>query len=85
MSLNENFNKSIFSRIINSLSGRIFRIIAGIVFITIGLIYSGYTLGIISLIWGFFPLSAGAFDICYISAALGGPISGNKIRRIYQY
>ena len=30
-----------------------------------------------------FPLSAGAFDVCYISAALGGPLSGSTIRARY--
>jgi hypothetical protein len=27
-------------------------------------------------------LSAGAFDICYVSAVLGGPLSGAKIRNM---
>jgi hypothetical protein len=30
--------------------------------------------------WSALPLSAGALDLCYISAVLGGPISGAKIR-----
>ena len=34
----------------------------------------------ISMVWSLLPLSAGAFDICYVSAALGGPLSGTKIR-----
>lgn len=37
-------------------------------------------MGIAALVWSVFPLSAGAFDVCYISAALGGPLSGSKIR-----
>jgi hypothetical protein len=34
----------------------------------------------VSIVWGVLPLIAGAFDICYVSALLGGPISGKKIR-----
>jgi hypothetical protein len=32
------------------------------------------------MVWGVFPLIAGAFDVCFISAVLGGPFSGAKIR-----
>jgi len=35
-------------------------------------------------VWSIFPLSAGVLDICYISASLGGPISGAKIRSKYK-
>jgi hypothetical protein len=38
-------------------------------------------LGIASLIWFVFPFTAGAFDVCYISAALGGPLMGKQIRK----
>ena len=58
----------------------IFRLAAGIGFLLVGIVYREYTLGILSLIWGVFPLSAGALDICYISALLGGPLSGARIR-----
>jgi hypothetical protein len=36
------------------------------------------------MVWGVLSLSAGALDICYVSALLGGPLSGAKIRRQYQ-
>ncbi|HEX3270310.1 MAG TPA: hypothetical protein VHR15_06650 [Ktedonobacterales bacterium] len=78
------FNGSGFSRFLNSRGGRIFRIVAGIGFLVLGLIFRDHLLGILSLAWSVFPLSAGAFDICYISAALGGPLSGNRIRSAYQ-
>jgi len=32
------------------------------------------------MIRSIFPLSAGGLDWCYISAVLGGPLSGPKIR-----
>ena len=78
------FNGSGFSRFLNSPGGRLFRIVAGIGFLILGLVFRDHLLGVLSLVWSIFPLSAGAFDICYISAALGGPISGNTIRSAYQ-
>ncbi len=84
MRINEKFNKSSFSIFLNSFSGRIFRIFMGSIFIILGIIYLNHTIGLISLIWGIFPFSAGVFDICYISAVLGGPLSGSKIRHDYQ-
>ncbi len=67
------FNGSGFSRFINSPAGRVFRLVAG---------YANRheTLGWVLMVWSVLPLSAGAFDLCFISAALGGPLSGAKIR-----
>jgi hypothetical protein len=78
------FNQSGFSRFLNSPSGRVFRIVAGMGFLILGLVFRDHLLGVLSLVWSVFPLSAGAFDICYISAALGGPLAGKKIRSTYQ-
>jgi hypothetical protein len=82
--MGEIFNRSGFSRILNSPAGRIFRLVAGTGFLVVGYVYRYDPLGILSMIWSVFPLSAGAFDICYISALLGGPLSGAKIRNEYQ-
>jgi hypothetical protein len=79
-SLEEIFNRSGFSRFLNGPAGRIFRVVAGIGFLVVGYVYRGDALGVLSMIWGVLPLSAGAFNICYISAVLGGPLSGAKIR-----
>jgi hypothetical protein len=79
-SLEDNFNRSGFSKFLNNPAGRIFRLVAGLGFIILGYIFRGHILGIVSIVWGFLPLTAGAFDICYVSALLGGPISGKKIR-----
>jgi hypothetical protein len=80
MSRHESFNQSSLSKFLNTPKGRIFRLVAGIGFLVIGYLYRGHTLGVISMIWGIFPLSAGLYDICYVSAVLGGPLSGAKIR-----
>ncbi len=78
--LEESFNRSRFSRFLNSPAGRIFRLVAGMGFLAVGYVYRGHALGVLSMVWSVFPLSAGALDICYISAVLGGPLSGAKIR-----
>jgi len=83
MSWQEDFNRSSLSRFLNSPAGRAFRIVAGIAFLVVGYRWRGHWLGLVAIIWGFFPLSAGGFDVCYISAALGGPLSGATIRARY--
>ena len=82
MKMHESFNQSGFSKFLNSKSGRIFRLVAGAGFFVVGYLYRDHLLGELSIAWSALPLSAGAFDICYISAVLGGPLSGAKIRRI---
>lgn len=80
MKMHETFNQSKFSKLINSQSGRIFRIAAGFFFLIIGYMNRNQPLGVVSMIWGILPLTAGGFDLCFISALLGGPLSGTKIR-----
>ncbi len=79
----ELFNRSLLSRFLNSSAGRIFRLVAGAGFLIVGYVYRHHALGLLSMAWSVLPLSAGAFDICYISAVLGGPLSGAKIRNQY--
>lgn len=81
MTKSESFNQSGFSNFLNTLAGRLLRLLLGIGFLVVGFLYRDHTLGVISILWGLLPLSAGVFDICYISAALGGPLSGKEIRR----
>jgi hypothetical protein len=80
MTLEERFNRGGFSRFINSRAGRIFRLTAGSAFLVVGFLYRNHTLGIVSMIFSILPLTAGGFDLCYISAVLGGPIRGSEIR-----
>lgn len=74
------FNHSRFSQSINSSRGRIFRLAAGAMFLVVGYVYREHAAGVAAMIWSVLPLSAGALDLCYISALLGGPVSGAKIR-----
>lgn len=78
--ISQSFNQSGFGHFINSPAGRTFRVVAGIGFLILGFVFREHTLGIVSMVWGILPLTAGAFDVCYVSAALGGPLSGPKIR-----
>ncbi len=81
--LEKKFNQSGLSRFLNSKGGRVFRLLAGTMFLVVGFLYRHETLGMVLMAWGIFPFTAGAFDICYISAALGGPLSGSRIRHQY--
>ncbi len=83
-SLEGAFNQSGLSRFLNSPAGRVFRLVAGIAFLAVGYAYRGHALGVLAMIWGVFGVAAGAFDVCFISAVLGGPLSGAKIRAKYK-
>jgi hypothetical protein len=80
MGWHEAFNQSGLSKFLNSPGGRVFRLVAGTGFLVVGYVYRDHALGMLSMAWSTLPLSAGALDICWISAALGGPLSGSKIR-----
>jgi hypothetical protein len=80
MSSAEAFNRSGFSRFINSPAGRVFRLVAGTGFLVVGYLFRDHPLGVISMVFSVLPLGAGALGICYFSAVLGGPLSGAKIR-----
>lgn len=74
------FNRSGLSRFLNSPAGRVFRAVAGVGFLVVGYIFRSHALGVFSMAWGALAFIAGAFDICFISVVLGGPLSGAKIR-----
>ncbi len=63
-----------------STTGRIVRIIAGILLIAWGLLGLGGTPGIIMAIVGALPLLAGLLDFCVFAPLFGNPLSGVKIR-----
>ncbi|MEO6712888.1 MAG: hypothetical protein ABIM89_05605 [Mycobacteriales bacterium] len=76
----DRFNSSGFGRFINSAGGRTFRFSAGLAFLVIGIRYFDTPGGKASLLWSFFPLTAGGLDICWISASMGGPMRGTACR-----
>ena len=76
MSIAESFGRSGFARFINSGIGRVIRIVAGLAIIWAGYSMAG-TLGTVLIVVGLVPLAAGIFNLCLISALLGGPLSGS--------
>ena len=84
MRRHEAFNQSGTSKFLNQPAERNYRLVAGMGFLVAGYIYREHALGVLSMAWSVLPLSAGALDICYISAVLGGPLSGAKIRCMYK-
>ncbi len=82
MTLSERFNSSGFACWINGPRGRAFRLCAGIAFLAVGIAFRENPLGLAALAWSFFPLSAGIFNVCWISLALGGPFSSATIRQL---
>lgn len=84
MAWHENFNRSPFSHFINNAAGRAFRLAAGVAFLTVGYFFRARPIGVLSMLWSILPITAGGFDFCYISAVLGGPLSGRTIRERYK-
>jgi hypothetical protein len=81
MSLATSFGKTGFARFINSPTGRVLRIAVGLGLIGYGFTQRGTSTGMILMGIGLVPLAAGLFNLCLISALLGGPISGARIDR----
>ncbi len=74
------FNQTTFSAWLNGESGRAFRVVAGAMFLIVGGTFRDEGWGLASVLWGVVPLTAGSFDMCYLSAVLGGPLKGQDIR-----
>lgn len=69
-----------FAQFMASPEGRWLRVIAGLALIIWGVWGLSGTTGVVVAIVGLVPLLAGVFDVCVISALLGGPFSGRAIR-----
>jgi hypothetical protein len=80
--LAHSFGRSAFARFINSTAGRVVRIVAGSGLVAWGFAQRGSGSGLAFMLVGLVPLAAGVFDWCLISALLGGPLSGARIRSV---
>ena len=67
-------------RFMSSTTGRIVRIVAGIVLIAVGLLAISGTAGIIVAIIGLLPLFAGILDVCVLAPLFGMPLGGKQVR-----
>jgi Protein of unknown function (DUF2892) len=81
VSLAESFGRSRLAQFINSPAGRLARLVAGVGLIAWGDIQRGTGTGLVFGAVGLVPLTAGAFNLCLISALLGGPIRGARIAK----
>ena len=62
-------------------SGRLARLVSDIGLVAWGCTQRDSATGLVPMVVGLSPVAAGAFDRCLISAILGGPISGARIRK----
>jgi Inner membrane protein YgaP-like, transmembrane domain len=70
-----------FGKFMASTTGRLLRIVAGIVLVAAGWMWIGGIAGIIVAVIGLVPLLAGIFDVCLISGLfLGTPYRGKDLR-----
>ena len=69
-----------FVTFMNSTTGRIVRIVAGIALIAWGLLGLGGSTGMVVAVIGLAPLLAGLFDFCLFAPLFSCPIRGSKIR-----
>lgn len=68
-----------FAKFMAGWTGRIIRIVAGIVIIVVALtMIADPTLSIIVAIIGVLPILAGVFNFCLIAPLIGAPFSGRK-------
>jgi hypothetical protein len=61
-------------------TGRIVRIVVGVVLVVLGFFINPTWLGIILVVIGLVPLLAGIFDVCVFAPLFKLPFSGKKIR-----
>ncbi len=80
MSLAESFRRSAFSRFINAPAGRLARVVAGLALVALGATHLGSSWGLALLLLGVLPLATGTIDWCVLSALLGGPLTGRRLR-----
>lgn len=71
-----------FFRFIASTTGRLIRIIAGVVLIVIGLWLVQGAVGWVLAIVGLVPLLAGIFDRCVFAPLFGLPFDGPRLRQV---
>ena len=84
MSTSDTFCQSAAARFINSAAGRIVRVVVGLCLVAWGFALREHASGILLMMLGVVPLLAGVFDLCILSAFLGGPVTGDEVRAIHR-
>jgi hypothetical protein len=70
-----------FVKLMTGPSGRIGRIVLGLLILGLGQLVVRGTPGLVMSLVSLVPVSGGVFDFCLIAKALGYPLGGNAIRR----
>ncbi len=70
-----------FFRFMANATGRVIRIVAGLVLIALGLLWLKGTGGWVLAIVGLVPLLAGALDKCVFAPLFGLPFDGSQLRQ----
>jgi hypothetical protein len=78
------FARSSFGQFMASIWGRIARVVVGLALVVLGF-WLGGVWGAVLAVVGAVPLLAGLFDVCVVSALLGGPFSGERIRALERH
>jgi len=68
-----------FSKFMASTTGRVLRVVVGLVLVIIGILIND-TIGYVISIIGLIPFAAGLFDWCVIAPLLNMPFQGKDIR-----
>ena len=68
-----------FARFMASTTGRVVRVVAGVVLIVGGVLLGGIG-GIALALVGVVPLAAGSFDVCIFAPAFSAPFRGADVR-----
>ncbi len=68
-------------KFMTSSKGRVARVIAGLVILTVGLAVIQGTLGLILALIALVPIAGGVFDFCLAGVALGYPFRGADARQ----
>lgn len=80
MQLDHALIDSAVGRFLPTPTGRVIRFVAGLALVVRGLRRRRTVGGVATLLVGLAPLSAGALDLCWLSAAVGGPLRGEDMR-----
>ena len=69
-----------FVRFMTSPTGRVGRVLLGLILISVGLFVVQGTTGNVMALAALVPIAGGLFDFCLIAFVLGYPLSGSKAR-----
>jgi hypothetical protein len=76
------FAQTAFAQFLAGGVGRLVRIVAGIALIWAGIAIDDAVWSVVLYVVGAVPILAGVFDFCLLTALLGGPLAGRRVRSL---